>query len=843
MGLSVRKFSTSGTSGPNSSKKIEKPGSKFESMTPKQEQRLGALMGDLAKSLADYIGPPKTLMTQIQDTAKKMNPFYKEPEKPSLKSTLQEAVKSNKSELVSELADFNKTLAHNVMTQPTLRGATEVATDSVKTLLTESGSTFYKELTSKSEVKASLTQKLTTLKTPLGGSLTKFFGGIAKGLGMQLLKTEAGRNFLTSVISTSTRVTKDKILEEASSKEQKAEWATALNQLDIYEKGKPDKVRIDREGINLEKIKAMPADTPSLEKLKSTLIKKYELRVAIKNNLSDLFKTGVTHDAASFNHLSSTILSHLGSPESMIKTLFSGLSDPSTNLKSSLQALLKDDSTAAIIKAALGDKGVEGLELLLTEPALKVIEPLMQHLSVDTALAFIDNPVQAMHTHGEELSKIPGEIFNNLLALLTDEKSQEAISQLSGKTLTPNDLQLAAETLPLLKELLLNPEAKSPEGLSIPSQILVKVATHINNHHSLGGVSFPALPVTETEIKNPQLQKVEQQLQNLTQDIQAATATARAAITFVDTKRPETARKKPGELSQPVDTSTRTLGGWLSDTASSIASSVTTVVSNATDYVVESGKSITSNGASTLASPLLNKELDKELTKLETGKKSTKEKVTLTLNKEAVTEFATGSLALVSGFIAQHPDFLLTAEKEVTQLFQTLSPALENTLPKEERSALLVSALSHSLDTMGTAIQKYTAESGIGAQIGGTLKHASAILNSDIVQKTFQKSEIFSDATLSRGLNAVTTAIGRETENAVSKAIDSIGKEEKKAPKPLTISVSKMERAAISTGGYLNKEGIQGGILSSILSSFNMGIATTGLGFIDGFVDKSASSA
>ena len=766
---------------------------------------------------------------------------------------------------ISNISHANQGLAHTIMKEPTVGTAASAAKASAVTLFTNLVNGVYTDSISNKavqELKTEVTDTIKTLKSPITGTVTKFFLGLAKGMGVSLLKTETGRSFVKSIVTTSTRVTTEKILSKASSPEQKAEWEAALQKLDIYTKGKPDTMRVDQEGKNLDRIKGMKADTPSLKQLQSTLIKQYEVRIAVKQNLENLFKAGAK-DSEAFNTVANAVLSHLGSPESLLKDVFNGLLDPSTGLKSSLDTLLTDTSTSAIIKAAMGEHGVKTLQLLTSEPGLKVIAPLIQHLSVDTALAFMENPVQALSTHGAELSKLSGEVFNQLVELLSDKASQETISQLSGGKVTQGDLQLASDVLPMMKEFASlaasgKPMPNNELGISLPSQIMVKVAGHLSTR--LNELAPP-------DTQGPKL------LETLVTDIRQSTETYLSSVSMLNKSDPEESVKKVEiqgpNISQIPDQSPVTVsnstGGWfysvfaaplintgvaVANAGIGLANVGIDLVSAGTELAINTGISVVTSGVelgkdtvlytgSHAAGALISHQVSTELDIAEGIKSKPIKDTTLVLNQKKLENLALQTVSLMSQFIVENPTILDKTGSEVSTLFTSVAETLQNSnLTEMERSTALTDALSQTLSSMGTALQQE--DSPLATEIGKTLDSVASVVNSDLVQLSLGRSAAFSTETLNRAGRIIDSKIAETTEKVIGENADKLGKEsEVSEKKPITVQVSSSMAKAIQAGSYLaaNEGGWGDSIIGSIFSSLSLGLVSSSVKFAGHLVE------
>lgn len=186
------------------------------------------------------------------------------------------------------------------------------------------------------------------------------------------------------------------------------------------------------------------------------------------------------------------------------------------------------------------------------------------------------------------------------------------------------------------------------------------------------------------------------------------------------------------------------------------------------------------------------------------------------------------SISLLSHFVSENPAVLDTLGESATTLLVTVSDILQNQeLDPSERANILCEILKGTLGDIGQSIIETGGETS--TQVGSALISTGALLGSDLVKRSLQKSTAFTPETISKAGQFVALKIRHLVFDKATNTLSSIdapkidlAKEEKSMKIP--------QKVAMALNGYSSTNmGSIGGMIGRVVDFVGLGAAKGGL--------------
>ena len=517
----------------------------------------------------------------------------------------------------------------------------------------------------------------------------------------------------------------------------------------------------------------------SESKLLKTLSTKFESRI----NQKELLKQGVGGDGMALTESLLSILDNQNtqSAVAVVSTIYQGLQDESTGLKSSLQGVLQDldNPLRRMLSEKVGEKALQGLTLLISDEGLAIADELVGLGKQDLMMSFLQDPMQMIMANKDLLMTAGGRLFDHVVDLVDKESSASLLMSLSNQKIGPSEIAMLREVLPMMKEAMVEHQHGISPTPGYPSKTAVlvsKLAQHMDRQMvALGG--DPKAP--------------EKPLGDLVDAFAAKLSKASTMGTSFDKSAPVTAA--------PVSEEYR---GTMLGTALSVKNAASALFQNTvTQPIVNKAKGTATMIGAGVISGKIDKALDKaglttesqfSTIETESHKKTAApetDKMILTLDRGKVTSFAVSTASMVFRALAENPMMIDSGFKAAGSFVSDTMDILSQSATPKERTTGLTTLVHAHAESLGTVLR----ESGnpLAEKVGNLLSDADALLGSDIVQRSLRKSKLPTDENLA--------IIGQKVAN---KAADGMAK---MADKATALGAAAMEKA----GAGLDKVGAE----------------------------------
>ncbi len=648
------------------------------------------------------------------------------------------------------------------------------------------------------------------------------------------------------------------------------------------------------------------------------LVKAYTERLEIKAALKADRAGVITGTSSLATAVAKTLTSaDFSSPEILLKKIISSCATDPT-LRSQIQGMIsdKDNPLRKVLVSVAGEKAIHGLNIATSPEGLAIANTLIGAGSVDIAKAFIEDPVGTLLANKALFVETASTAFDQFVALLDNKSATDSLIAMSDGKLQQADISLLRDILPLAKEVIAenttatetDRPTKSP---SKTAHLLAKIAEHVATRADLELAKLatkrgdsPALPI-----------------QNTLEQLSTGIDNSLHLLTKLTVGIPDTVSQKESQADANTtqDNTDQSWGGWLSGWGSAVTAGVSNVavqataftlgdeagltlenaISDATEYVSDTASYVTStvtgaassianipnniiatavdiglNAGASVAAGKIDTAIDRELNNTP---KTSKDKATVTLNPEKLTEFMAQNVSLLSHFVAENPAVLDIMGQSVTAVIVTVSETLQDptlglfrnrqsarftmlpnapdvtflgqcgvaalhklnengadgvfrnraTLSPEEKSQALCNVLKNSLGDIGRAIA--TTGDETAKKVGHSLINAGALLGSDLVTRSLGQSKALQPETLNRVTSHVQTKFHTVVLDKVSTALGTLEAAKTDSPKqekPMQIPQS---AAKVLTAYSQADLGSVGGMIGKVVNFVGLGAANSGL--------------
>jgi hypothetical protein len=688
----------------------------------------------------------------------------------------------------------------------------EPISNTKKTELKAYAKSFYNESIPEKK-KSAEKKKSPEKKSGLMKNMKLFFKklGVAIGassIGGVISSSRVVQSLAKSAITTNTRIKPEEILIKAGDKEEIKKWAEMMDELneelthathsDSKAQAKLNEglfsnvgehsetsIKINRAKMTFitDKLNKVQDKKSSEYKFLKTMKKTFEIRIAIKENIQTSIGDSHKLGAKLINNIN---LDHINNPSQLVKDVVTALRDNTDgSLRFDLKEILSTPNPLRnILEGVLGEDGIKGIELLLTDEGISIASDILQIADPDLLLSFVENPLGTILENKELLSTVSENVFDNVVSLLNKPECGNLIISLSEGNVKPEDMQLLQDILPLAKEAFLEAGTPSQGHPSKASQVLARLAGHVSNRF-------------ETEKK----EGVKQSISALTASLDTAVGSLKTVITMLDSSTADSrsddavsqsetrnviSEDNIPEAPSEVDNSWT---GWVTGMTSAIISAPGEAinfmsVSGTQDYVDAGGRAIlqvrdaaidTANNlakagvdganyvataavdgakstvtvpASMIGSSIIDSKVNKTLQpKVDGSTEPATEKPKISLNQEKLKELGTQALVLVCNFVSENPEVLDTMGGSVaTMLVQAESVIGNPELSKDVKSKVMTRLLKDNLVTIGTALIESGEQRGddMSKNVGKTISSVGEILGSELVSMTLSGFSVLS---------------------------------------------------------------------------------------------------
>jgi hypothetical protein len=457
--------------------------------------------------------------------------------------------------------------------------------------------------------------------------------------------------------------------------------------------------------------------------------------------------------------------------------------------------------------------------------------------------------------------------FDQFVALLDNSSATDSLIAMSDGKLQQADISLLRDILPLAKEVLTEnttaTETDRPtQSPSKTATLLSKIAEHVATRADLELAKLaaqrgdsPAFPIQNTiaqlstgidnslhlltkltvGIPDTVPQKESQADANTTQDntdqswsgwISGWGSAVTAGVSNVAVQA--TAFTLGDEAGLTLENAISDATEYVSDTASYVTSTVTgaaSSIANIPNNIVATAIDMGVNAGASVATGKIDTFIDKELNNTP---KTPKDKATVTLNPEKLTEFMAQNVSLLSHFVAENPAALDIMGQSVTAVIFTVSETLQDpTLSQEEKSQVLCNVLKNSLGDIGRAIAATGDETS--KKVGNSLVNAGALLGSALVTRSLGQSKALQPETLNRVASHVQTQFHTVVLDKVSTALGTLEAAKTDSPKQEKPMQIPQFAAKVLTAYSQADLGIVGGMIGKVVNFVGLGAANSGL--------------
>jgi len=627
------------------------------------------------------------------------------------------------------------------------------------------------------------------------------------GLIKSILGSESCRLAIKAIGMTFTRITPNSVLKKASPEDadiwkQKISSMNLMNDNGMIKKAInsvvkgtfKDSFRVSPE--NLSKIKDelntiqnqlsnpdIGTDEKKQLESESKLLKNLSGKFESRINQKELLRQGLSGDGMALTDALLSVLDNQNtqSAVSVVSTLYQGLQDESTGLKSSLQGILddKDNPLRRILSEKVGEKALSGLTLLVSDEGLAIANELVGLGKKDLLMSFLQDPMQMMLDNRETLMTAGSHLFDHMVDLVNKDSNIPLLTTLSNQKIGAPEIATLREVLPMVKDAALEHQhgIKPTPGYPSKTALLTAKVAQLVDQKLVAMGADPTAP--------------EKPLGELVDSFAAQLSKA--------TTMAESLNKSGPVVAAPVSEKYR---GTMLGSMVSVKNTASALFQNAvTQPILNKAKgTATMVGAGVVAG-----KIDKQLAKAgltaesassevsaepkEKPVKEETEKLSLTLDREKVQSFAVSTASMVFRALSENPlmidSGLGAARSFVSDTVDILS---QEATPKERTTALTTLVNDHA-KTLGTTLR----ESGnpLAEKVADLISDADTLLSSDIVQRSLRKSKLPTDEVIS--------SIGQKIADKVSDKVTSF------AEKVTTAGSEAMEKV----GAKLDKVGVE----------------------------------
>jgi hypothetical protein len=624
-----------------------------------------------------------------------------------------------------------------------------------------------------------------------------------------LLGSESCRLAIKAIGMTFTRITPNAVLKKASPEDADI-WKQKISSMQLMNdngmiknainsvvKGTfKDSFRVSTE--NLSKIKDelttiqdklsnpdIGTDEKKQLESESRLLKNLSGKFESRINQKELLRQGLSGDGMALTDSLLNMLDNQNtqSAVSVVGTIYQGLQDESTGLKSSLQGILddKDNPLRRIVAEKVGEKALSGLTLLVSDEGLAIANELVGLGKKDLFMSFLQDPMQMMMDNSEMLMTAGSHLFDHMVDLVNKDSNIPLLTTLSNQKIGAPEIATLREVLPMVKDAALEHQhgIKPTPGYPSKTALLTAKVAQLVDQKLVAMGADPTAP--------------EKPLGELVDSFAAQLSKA--------TTMAESLNKSGPVVAAPVSEKYR---GTMLGSVLSVKNTASALFQNTvTQPILNKAKgTATMVGAGVVAG-----KIDKQLAKAgltaesvssevsapkEKPVKQETEKLSLTLDREKVQSFAVSTASMVFRALSENPlmidSGLSAARSFVSDAVDILS---QEATPKERTTALTTLVNDHA-ETLGTTLR----ESGnsLAEKVADLISDSDTLLSSDIVQRSLRKSKLPTDEVISSigqkiadkvsdkvtGFADKVTTAGSEAMEKVSAKLDKVGVEKTK---------------------------------------------------------------
>jgi hypothetical protein len=515
----------------------------------------------------------------------------------------------------------------------------------------------------------------------------------------------------------------------------------------------------------------------SESKLLKTLSGKFESRI----NKKELLKQGLGGDGMALTESLLHILNsqNAQSPAAVVSTIYQGLQDESTGLKSSLQGLLadKDNPLRRILAEKIGEKALSGLTLLISDEGMAIADELVGLGKQDLMMSFLQDPMQMMMDNREMLMTAGSNIFDHVVDLVNKDSNIPLLSTLSNKKIGAIEIAILRNVLPMVKDAVIEHQhgIKPTPGYPSKTALLTAKIAQLVDQKLVAMGADPSLPEKSlgalVDSFAAQLSKATTMAESFNKG--QPVVAARVSETYRGTALGHALSVKNTAVALFQNTVTQPILNKAKGAATMVGAGV--VAGKIDKQLAKAGLTADATSSGVVTAPK------------EKPVKEETEKLSLTLDREKVQSFAVSTASMVFRALAENPlmidSGLSAARSFVSDAVDMLS---QEATPKERTIALTTLVHEHA-ETLGTVLR----ESGnsLAEKVGDLIADADTLLSSDLVQRSLRRSALPTEETISligqkiadkvsdkvATLAEKATRVGSEAMEKVSVSLDKVG--------------------------------------------------------------------